>query len=249
MQKLVFLFLGLFFFPFGTFSQASLKDSSIFITEVKMSYAAFLPGADLADRFGFANNLGLDVTLKTKSEWTFGLQGTFIFGENIREDNILDAYMQDNGSIINMSGGAAVVLMMERGFTLVGDVGYLLPVWGPNKNSGLLFSFGAGWMQHRIRIEANRDAVPQIQGGYADGYDRLTGGFTTHQFLGYQYLSNRRMINFFAGVEFYQGYTVNLRGYNYDQAAVDNERRLDLIYSFRAGWILPLYRRAAREIY
>ncbi len=236
-------------FPVLVKSQASIRDSSIFITEVKMSYAVQLPGGDMAKRFGFNSGVGLFVNLKTQSNWMFGLEGTFFFGNKVKERSVLDPLRTPEGEIIDMNGEFADVLMLERGFTVTGTVGYLLPVWGPNPNSGILFKLGGGLMQHKIRLEANRNDVPQLKGDYKKGYDRLSNGFMLSQFVGYQYLSNRRLVNFFGGVEFFQGFTTGRRGFNYDQVAPDNTRRTDFLYGIRVGWILPIYARPPKEFY
>jgi len=62
-------------------------------------------------------------------------------------------------------------------------------------------------------------------------------------FIGYKYLSNNRLANFYLGFEFYEGFTKNLRGVNFNTGLTDTEKRLDVITGFRFGWILPLYKR------
>lgn len=233
----------------AVFPQASIRDSSIFITEVKMSYAAQMPVGQLAERFGLNSSLGLEVMLKTRSRLNVGIQGTFLFGNNLKETSILDPLRDEQGQIIDLNGEYAKVLTMERGFTLCASVGYLLPVLGPNPNSGLLFKLGGGFMQHKIRIESDRNPVPQLQGDYIKGYDRLTNGFALTQFLGYQYLSNRRLINFYFGVEAFEGLTKNRRPINFDTAEKDDAQRTDILIGLRAGWILPIYPRPPKAIY
>lgn len=213
-----------------------------------MSYAIQLPGGDLADRFGLNSAIGLSGDFKTKKNISFGLNGSFIFGNKLNED-VLASVRNSFGDIIDNDGAVAKVLMLERGFTINASAGWLWPVVGPNPNSGILFKAGTGFLQHKVRIEANRSFVPQIQGEYVKGYDRLTNGFLLTEFIGYQYLSNKRLINFFAGIELMQGFTKNRRDYNYDMMGPDNSSRIDLLYGIRAGWILPIYQRPPREVY
>jgi hypothetical protein len=91
--------------------------------------------------------------------------------------------------------------------------------------------------------------VPALEGDYLKGYDRLTSGFCLSEFVGYQLLSNSRLLNFFAGVELYQGFTRSRRDWNIDQVKKDDSPRLDLLSGIRVGWVLPLYRRAPKEFY
>jgi len=105
---------------------------------------------------------------------------------------------------------------------------------------------GVGFLLHRIRFTGS---TPQLAGEYFKGYDRLSYGLGLSQFVGYMHLSNNRMLNFYFGMEFTQAWTVNRRGYNFDQMAVDNERRLDMISGFKVGWVLALYKKVANEYY
>lgn len=230
-------------------AQASIKDSSIFLTEIKVSFAAQSPFGDMADRFGLNSNIGLEVMLKSVSGFTFSAQGTFLFSNKLKETSILDPLRDADGNIVDLNGDFANVLTMERGYTVTGKIGYLWNVLGPNPNSGFLFQLGGGILQHKIRIEANRNYLPQLQGDYIKGYDRLTNGFTFQQFIGYQYLSNRRLINFYFGVEAFEALTRNRRVWNFDQVAADNSLRTDILLGLRAGWILPLYPRPPKAIY
>lgn len=214
-----------------------------------MSYAFQVPMADMADRFGVNSNLGMAVNFKTPKKIVFGLEGSFFFGNKIKDSTVLSTLKNEAGEIIDQNGEFATVLVFERGFTVTGIGGYLIPIWGPNPNSGILLKAGVGFMHHKIRIEANRNPVPQLQGDYLKGYDRLTNGITLQQFIGYQYLSNKRLINFYFGFEFFEGLLFNRRSFNYDLMKREEGLRLDMLSGLRVGWILPIYARPPREIY
>ena len=81
------------------------------------------------------------------------------------------------------------------------------------------------------------------------GYDRLSNGISVGGFAGYLYLSNNRRINFFTGIDYLYTRTVNRRGYNYDEMSYDSEKRDDILFGVRFGWIIPIYRRVAQEFY
>lgn len=248
-KRLFFLPLFAFFMPGGSSLLAQeIKDSSLFITSVRASYAAQFPAGDLADRFGFSSGIGLGVDIKTRKSILFGINGSYFFGNKIKED-VLTNLRNSEGEIIDQDGAYAKVLTYQRGFTFGVQVGYLFRVLNPNPNSGILLMGGLGYMQHKIRIEHNHNKVPALEGEYLKGYDRLTGGICLNQFVGYQLLSNNRLLNFFAGLQFYQGFTKSMRDWNIDQVRKDDSKRLDLIISPKLGWVLPLYRRAAREFY
>lgn len=249
MKRKIFFFIFFLIFSQAGFSQASIKDSSIFVPLVKMSYALQLPGGNMSKRFGLNSAVNLSLIFKTKKNLLFGIDGGFIFGNQIREDGILDSISTSDGQIINSNGQYATVRQFERGFTVMAKFGKLFPVLGPNPNSGIFFEFGAGFLQHKVRIDDVGNSSPQLSKEYKKGYDRLTNGIAATQYIGYQYLSNKRMVNFFFGLEIYGAVTQSRRSWDYDLMQTDTQTRFDLLYGFRAGWILPLYKKAPDEFY
>lgn len=227
----------------------NVKDSSLFFPMIKFSYAFQLPGGDLAKRFGYNSNVGLNFSIKTKKNYLFGANGSFLFGDQIIEDGILDSLKTSDGFIINQNGNPEIVRLFERGFTASLHVGKIFPVLSPNKNSGLMIYGGPTFIMHKIKIYDVGNQVPGLVKQYLPGYDRLTAGFGLQEFIGYVYLGNKRMLNFFGGFEFTQAVTKSQRGYDYDLMKADTDKRKDLLYGFRVGWILPLYKKTPQQFY
>lgn len=115
-----------------------------------------------------------------------------------------------------------------------------------NPNSGFIFSVGPGFLQHKIRIESDAAA---LKGVYKKGYDRLSNGFAVMESLGYLFLSNKRLVNFYIGMTSVQAWTKNRRGFNYDTGKEDDKMRLDIMTGFKIAWILPLYKKVPDEYY
>ncbi|MBK7604400.1 MAG: hypothetical protein IPI15_12580 [Saprospiraceae bacterium] len=69
----------------------------------------------------------------------------------------------------------------------------------------------------------------------------MSNGLMTQQYIGYQYLSDNRRINFSIGLLFQQGFTKSVRGYNYDSMMPDVAKRFDMLNGIQASWILPFY--------
>jgi hypothetical protein len=251
MKKIALLLFLAFVTCFGqqATAQKSIKDSALFMPLISLSYAGQLAGGDLADRFGANSNIGFHVLFKTKSNWVFGAEGTFLFSKTVQDLTILDGLKTESGNIITTDGEYASINAFERGFTSSLNVGKIFPIFGPNPNSGLMVKAGVGMIQHKIKYEVDANNVPQLNGEYRKGYDRLTGGLLLSQFIGYQHLGNRRFINFFVGFEFHQGFTKSLRSWDFDLIAADQTDRLDLLYSFRVGWTTPIYTRESREFF
>ena len=104
-------------------------------------------------------------------------------------------------------------------------------------------------MQHKIKIETVGNTVPFLNKEYRKGYDHLSNGLALHQFIGYQYMGNKKTINFFAGFDFFEGFTQNRRDFNFDEMKKDEMKRKDILLGIKAGWILPLYKQAPNSFY
>lgn len=242
-------FLFLFLSVFGTCAQKSLKDSTVRNILVGINYKASFTGADLADRWGFNNQLGGDFYVKFKNNLTIGLSGGFIFGSKLRDTTIFANVFNSFGNITSSAGQEADVLFLMRGASAYATVGYVFNKYGNNPNSGLWVNFGVGYLMHKIRIESLNDQVPQLEGPYRKGYDKLTMGVSSKQFIGYLYQSDFRLIKFYGGFEFSQGLTKNVRTYNFDTGGTETDLKLDLLYGFKVGWILPISHRTRGEYY
>lgn len=223
-------------------SAQSVKDSAFRILMVGVHFSGQLPQKDLAKRFGPNLSAGGNFTWKTKHNILFGVEGSYFFGKNVRED-VVSSLKTEEGFVIDNEGYPADLRLTERGWNIYANVGMLFSKLGNNPNSGVFFTVGAGYMQHKINLYDANKKVAAVKGDLRKGYDRLSGGFGLTQFVGYKYISNNRLANCYFGFEFYEGFTKSYRGFNYDTGLEDTQKRLDVLMGFRIGWILPLYKR------
>jgi len=230
-------------------AQYNIRDTTISFPMIGVSFAYQFPGGDMADRFGNNFNTGGVFLWKLQSNWILGVAGDFLFGDDVKENNILDKYRTPDGNIINENGQYATVLLYERGYKLEFRVGKIFPVIGPNKNSGIMANLGLGYFQHKIRIETPESKIPYLMDDYSKGYDRMSSGPAISEFIGYMNFGNNRLINFYAGLEFTQAFTKNRREINFDTGLKDDKSRLDLLFGVRIGWVFPIYKRAADKMY
>ncbi len=246
-MKKLSLVVFVFYSSFLT-AQVSIKDSSIYTPLLGISYGYQLSGGDLVDRFGNNSSIQLNLDFKSKAYIMIGLNCSYIFGNSVKE-NLFTNISTPEGYIINRDGSIADVRLWERGFTASVTLGRLFHFKKPNPNSGIIFNVGFGFLQHKIRIETIGNDVPQLSKEYKKGYDRLTNGFLLSENLGYMYLSNNRLANFYIGLECMQGFTQNRRSYNFDTMEKDTKKRLDILYGAKLMWILPLYKKPPQEYY
>jgi len=226
------------------------RDSAVMVPLQITNYSFQWPGGDMKKRFGPNSAVGFSFFFKTQKNWMFGTEWSFLFSNKVRERNMFDNLKTSSGHIINKLGEYSTVRVYERGhnFSFI-KVGKVLPILAPNKNSGLVVLIGAGFLQHKIRIEDADKNTYALAKAYLKGYDRLSNGPTVSEFIGYLFLDRKKFFNFFGGFEFTQAFTKNRRSYNFDTMQKDTHLRLDLLSGFRIGFVLPIYRRTPDEFY
>ncbi|MDP1621023.1 MAG: hypothetical protein Q8M08_01660 [Bacteroidales bacterium] len=232
------------------FAQVNIRDSSIFTPLIYANYGYQFPGGDLAKQFGSNSCIGGGLLLKTKHNWIFGVEGNYMFGQSVKNsESLLRNISTNEGFIIDANGYYADMVYYERGFNFIGKFGKVIPLLAPNLNCGFTVMAGAGYLQDKIRIHNPGNTAPQLLGDYKKGYDRLNGGIAISGSLGYMYLSNTRLLNFSASLEFMQAWTTPYRERNFDTGKQDTRKLNSQFYSIKVLWIIPLYRRSPKEFY
>jgi hypothetical protein len=230
--------------------QVNVRDSSITTPVFYGSYGFFMLGGDIASQYGPSSNIGAGLGVKTKQNLYFGIEYNYLFGGKVKNgDEIFKNILTHDGQLIGQNGEYAVFQYFERGHMLWAHAGKLFPVLGPNPNSGIMFRLGAGYIQHRLVVNVLDNTALQLQGDYKKGYDRLTSGFGLNQFLGYMYMGDTRIWNFYGGIEVSQAWTQNRRDVNFDTGLKDDSKYFDLFFGIRIGWVIPMYRRAPSAYY
>jgi len=228
----------------GTFAQVSPKDSIVSGFIIDVHYAYHLSGGDLKERFGNSSAAGAGFLYKNKKNMLFGLDVNYNFGTDVKiEDSIFKHLYTQDGFIIDGDGLFAEVFTHQRGWTGMGKIGKVFPLFGPNDNCGPFIMLGGGYMMHKIRIYNQDMTAPQIKDEYKKGYDRLTGGMCLSQQLGYMHIGNKKAYSFTFSFEFIQAFTKPLREYQFDLMGPEpQDTRLDLLYGVRLSWMIPLFR-------
>ena len=233
------------------FSQSNVTDSSITMPLLKLGYSGNFPGKDLKERFGFTSSLNARFEIKFKSQWIVGAKYDFLFGNNVSDSGMLEELITSSGGIIGIDGKFSTFEMLQRGHHIGVYVGRLLPYLSANPNCGFIVTAGVGLLTHKINFNNLNNDIIQLNGIYKGGYDRYTSGISFTEFIGYRYMSNNNLMNFYCGIEFTQAFTKLRRDYQVDYEINDPRfgMRNDNIFTIQIGWILPLYKRAPKEFY
>lgn len=214
-----------------------------------VNFAGQLPALTLSERFGENASAGAGYFYKTKSGWLWGADFQYLFGNDVKEDSILDQLRSSNGEILNEYGEYATILLTESGYWVGLKTGKIFPIMKNYPNSGIMVTAGIGFLEHKILIQNQSNNAPQVLGDYKKGYDRLSNGVGTQLFLGYVHVGKKQYANFFAGFEFTQAWTQNRRTINLDTRLQDTSQRIDQLWGFRFGWIIPIYRNVSSDYY
>jgi len=252
MKKLLtpFLFLALVISLSSARGQVNIRDSVINFPMVYATYGFHFLSGDIADMFGPSHTIGGGIGIKSKKNFYFGLEYSYLFGGKVKNgDEILQYLLTSDGQLIGQGGEYAIFQYMQRGHTIWFQAGKLIPVLSKNPNSGLLLTLGGGFIQHRMDISVKENSALQLSDDYKYGYDRLTRGFGLNQFIGYLFVGESKLLNFFAGFDFSQAWTKNVREVNFDTRLPDDTQHLDLFFGFKVGWVIPIYRSAPVDYY
>ena len=236
------LFLG---FAFLAHSQSEMKTTQGFL--FTPHYAYHTPGGDMKKRFDNFSSIGLGVDYKTSSGFTFGIDYDWFFGRSVKDSGIFSQISGPSGFIIDNNGDFSVINLHIKGNYLTANVGYLINLPKDEPNSGILLSAGAGFMQHRIDIIASEVTIPQLNGEYEKGYDKLTYGFATKQYIGYQHLVNHNRYHYRIGLVFNQGFTEGQRTWDFNANTSGKDKRFDTSVALQLGLIVPIYTKKAED--
>jgi hypothetical protein len=80
---------------------------------VSIHFGGHLPGGDLQKRFGPNLNIGGSFMYKTKKNWLFGIESSYMFGRNVKED-VLSQLKNESGFIADNEGFPADLRVTER---------------------------------------------------------------------------------------------------------------------------------------
>jgi hypothetical protein len=270
MKKIILSFLVFFVTLNTAFSQEYRRkdpnyvDSATFMVWASPKFSMQFPFGKgyLSSTFGFNYDSGLDITIKTKSNWTIDLTFNYMFGSKVRKSPIdimgdmwffKENKTEKDGKIVidtipvvfNVEGNNAVTLAYEGRYWYFGaTVGKIFTVdrW---KNSGLWLKFSMGYFGHKIHFTDPNHYFPQIDQNYRYGYDQRSSAIALNQFFGYLFLQKRRVLSFYVGIEVWEIFSKPDRGYIFAgdlKGSTDNRPRMfSGLFGIRLGWNLPFY--------
>lgn len=235
--------------PVSQILSQNVSDTALPAFGIGPAIAFHIPHGDMADRFGNSGAIGGHVFYKTAKNWFLGVDAHYISSGNVKEDHLLDRITTEEGHLISGNGINEDVYFRQSGIYTGIKAGKIFSVLDPNPNSGLIFIASGGFLQHKIKIDNPNNTAYQLKDEYKKGYDRLSNGFAMSEFIGYYHMSNSKMVNFYVGFEFIQGWTKNRRSYDFYKMKKMDKNRMDLLNGLKFGWFFPIYNRVPDDFY
>jgi hypothetical protein len=215
-----------------------------------LSYQGALPGGKWASRASYVSFAGISLGLKFRSNWYLSGSYATLFTEALETEGLLGPLITSDNFLIADDGSIVEVGYLLGGHQILAGGGKIFPLaFAPNRNCGLYIEGGGGWLQHKFSFRTLGAQVSALEGEYARGYDRLSGGLGLWQGLGYRHFSNSGQVNFAAGFCFGQYATRGMRSAIFPDGGPDRRQGWDLVYGFRLSWGFPLYSRAPEKAY
>jgi len=214
-----------------------------------------IPAGNIGKEFGLSYRVGPGVLYKTSSNWLIGAKCDFILGSVVKQDslmiNIRDRYSTDNTHVyefINNDGEREGVPVYERGYIIGLQAGKIISTSKSHPDNGIELLTSAGFIQYKIDIYNSNKDIPQLQGSYLKGYDRLTNGAFVEEYAGYIFFAKNKLLNFTLGLDGLVGFTQDRRTFLYDVMRSDNGQRIDFLFGLRGGWFIPIFKRKSEEM-
>src|SRR5690606_12441295 len=182
------------------FSQGSVADTTLRMSLFQFQGGVHQPFGDMADKYGTSAAVGFSYAYKTGKKILFGVDFNYLFGNNVKDANtIYHGIRLSNGKVVGIDSEFINALILEREYAAGFYVGKIFSGMGPNPNSGIVVKVGLEYFEHRTYIETRQDEYAPLEDDYLRNYDRKIAGLALYEFVGFQYFSNNRFANFFAG--------------------------------------------------
>lgn len=225
---------------FNVNAQVSTRDSSIKIPSFGIGYKPLIPLADLANKTNFVHSIAPEFCLKLKNNIFFKGQFNILLTTGVKEDSLLQEINTEVGWPISTEGFLVPITTSLNGYMIQASVGKVFSSSKINPNSGLSIDFGLGFIQHKINYKYDGDVLPQIEGEYLKGYDRLTNGISFSQGIGLMRYSNNNYLSYYIGLTAIEAFTKNRRDFNFDSQEKDDSQRLDIMIGLDFRVLLPI---------
>jgi hypothetical protein len=202
--------------------------------------------ADLSKRFPTFGMLPAELYYKTQKDITFGLAFNQYLGNRVTVDSLYGGIIGNSQIMFDNQGFPGLIRYYMRGYSLQATAGKIFPIKEQWKHSGIEVRLGVGFMEHKIKAKFDKGKLPQIEGAYAYGYDKLSNGAIFSQTINFHYL-NTETVSVYAGINFGQAITKNRRSWDYGLMRRDLTLRKDMFIGISGGLLIPIMLKGSKS--
>lgn len=207
---------------------------------VNFGYGYFLPGGDLAERYGGHLGFSFNTEYQAKNNLNYFLEWRYLFGSTVKSD-VLAPLRQEDGLLIGTDGLAADVYYRMRGQHFVLGLSKAIG----QKRSKAIVGGGLGWIFYKTSIRDDNRSYIQPTGLYEQLYDQRTNGPLVKVLAGYHLKTDNDLINL--KILFDVGYGFSsfnkLSPYN----PITKSSLKDLSAGITAYWFIPFRKYGGSE--
>jgi hypothetical protein len=219
--------------------ESDLKDYNALL--IAPAFTASYTLGPLGERFGFMGNVGLNLGYNFRRNWQIGVEGCFLFTNQVKEVNLLNSIATSTGSFISLNGELVTVKLQGRGYIGRFFFGKTIPIKKEKPGNGIMLQSSLGVVAHQILINVREDVLPQLNKTYRKGYDRLGVGPVFSQFIGYTMLEKKKFFNFYAGFQAEIFLSRGMRPVDFDTGRKNNVWILGFLPGFKIGYYIPVF--------
>lgn len=203
-------------------------------------------------------DFAIDWQYKFADRWVVGLDADLWFGsDNLQgRQERMPGYFSASGVLLGWSGADSEMRLFNRALALRPGVGYIVPIFKNNPNSGLLIKASAGWFCERTIFNQSyqQTPVPQLAGDYTKLYDQMRSGIMLSQSIGLLYMNNYlTYVNVRLAFELSECLSWSGRSYQLDEVmglhGKDASTHFDLLGGVKLTWMFPFTGKTSYDLY
>ncbi len=195
-------------------------------------------GGDWKGRYPAFTSVPLSVEYFHRHKYVVGVNYDVYLGSQVEENGLYGQMVNNNNQLLDQNGYPAVVRTYMRGFQSGVHALKSFP-FKAGSNWHLQMGGGLGYYRTHTKFVFDEDQVPQIDGNYTAGYDRLSAGWYLQEQIRIQYLNND-LVSIGIGFHTMQGSSKHLRAYDFATQTPGFQQFTDFSYGANAFITIPI---------
>ncbi len=195
-------------------------------------------GGDWKSRYPAFTSVPLSFEYFHRHKFIVGANYNIYLGSQVNENGLYGNMTNSKNELLDLNGYPAVVRTYMRGFQSGVHALKSYPLKA-GSNWHLQMGGGLGYYRSYTKFVFDENQVPQIDGNYQTGYDRLSAGWYLQEQMRIQYLNNE-LVSMGLGIHFMQGSSNHLRPYDFANQTPGYQQFTDYSYGANLFITIPI---------